>query len=330
MAMELDIVTGATGQVGLSLCRTLVAAGRSVRAVVQPGDPGDATLRAAGVQVAYADVRDEPALRAALLGGHHLYHLAAIVSTSSVHSPRLWQVNVEGARHAATLAHQLGLRRMVYFSSIVVFDPQPRGEPLDESRPRMPVAACTPYVQSKVVGERVVREQVRRGLDAVIVHPTVVIGPNETHHLGVVNSLLVRYFERQLPAVFAGGFDAVAAADVVAGAIAAARRGQPGHSYILGGQWHSVQELLRRVQPRCGVPVPRIAVPIAMARTGLPVIDLVARVTHRPPAFTSEDLRQLAGNRKISWAKAERALGYRPTGLDDALASVHDEWQRER
>ncbi|MCA9711216.1 MAG: NAD-dependent epimerase/dehydratase family protein [Myxococcales bacterium] len=327
--VEIDVVTGATGQVGLELCRTLAAAGRSVRALVLPRDPSAPALREAGVEVVEGDVRDASALRAALRGGRHLYHLAAIVSTTARHDPRMWQVNVEGARLAAGLSRELGLR-MVYFSSIVVFDPDPLDHPLDEDRPRVPVAGSSPYVQSKVAGEQVVRAEVERGLDAVIVHPTVVVGPNETHHVGVVQSLLHRYFERRLPAVFTGGFDAVAASDVVAGAIAAASRGRSGHGYILGGTWHPVQALLRRAQPLCGAPVPRIAVPLALARAGLPAADLVARLTRQPPALTAEDLRQLAGNRRISTAKARRELGYDPTGLDDALARVHAEWQRRR
>jgi len=327
--MEFDVVTGATGQVGLDLCRALRAAGRSVRAAVLPGDPGEGPLSEAGVEVVHADVRDAPALREAIDGAHHLYHLAAIVSTTDTHDPRMWQVNVEGARNAAIAARELGVRRMIYFSSIVVFDQQPLDRPVDETRARATVSGAAPYVQSKVVGERVVREQIEQGLDAVVVHPTVVIGPNETHHAGVVQNLFHRYFDRQLPAVFAGGFDAVAVADVVAGAMAAATRGRRGESYILGGQWHSVRDLLRRVRPLCGAPVPRVAVPISLARIGLPVVGIVARVTGQPPAFTPEDLRQLVGNRRISTAKAQQELDYHPDGLDAALRRVHERWRAQ-
>ena len=328
MSFVQSVVTGATGQVGLELCRGLRAAGKSVRAVVLPGDPAEDRLRELGVELVEADVRDASALRRAFAGATDLYHLAAIVSTTAHHDRRMWQVNVEGARNAARAARELGLRRMIYFSSIVVFDPEPLDGPLDEARPRLAAAAASPYVRSKIVGEQVVREQVDRGLDAVLVHPTVVIGPNEVHHVGVVQTLLFNYFSGRLPAVFAGGFDAVAAGDVVDGAMRAADRGRSGESYILGGEQHTLQGLLRRASILCGARVPRIAIPLPLARVGLPLVGAVARITGTRPAFTPEDIRQLDGNPHISTAKARQELGYRPDGLDRALKLVHEEWRR--
>lgn len=329
MSLAQSVVTGATGQVGIELCRGLRAAGQSVRAVVLPGDRAAAQLRALGVEICEGDVRDAAALRRAYAGAVDLYHLAAIVSTTASHDLRMWQVNVEGARNSARVARELGLRRMVYFSSIVVFDPEPRHQPLDERRRRVAVAAGSPYVRSKVVGEATVREQLDAGLDVVVVHPTVVIGPNETHHVGVVRSLLFNYFAGRLPAVFAGGFDAVAVNDVVAGAIAAAARGRVGESYILGGEYHSILALLRRTRELCGASVPRVAIPLGLARMGLPAVSAAAWLSRRPPAFTPEDLRQLDGNTHINTAKARQELGYRPHGLDHALRMVHEEWQRQ-
>ncbi len=326
----LHVVTGATGQVGLELCRALRAAGKPVRAVVLPRDPAIPRLQADGVEIAVADVRDPVALQAAFTGADTIHHLAAMVSTSARHDPRLWQVNVEGARNTTLAARDVGARRLLYFSSIVVFDPSPLEQTLDETRARLPVAHGSPYVRSKVVGEQVVRAAMTRGLDAVIVHPTVVIGPNETHHIGVVHSLFTAYFDKKLPAVFRGGFNAVAVGDLVAGAIAAAERGRSGESYILGGAHASLTQILERTRPLCDAPVPRFSIPLGLARAGLPVVGAIARLTRSRPAFTHEDLRQLAGNARISSDKAARELGYRCDGLDAALRLVHAEWLARR
>lgn len=328
--MPIDVVTGATGQVGLELTEALLARGQGVRAVVLPGDPQAAALRERGVEVIEADVRDAEAMTRAVDGARHVFHLAAIVDTTPSHDLRMWQVNVEGARNVARAAREAGVARMVYFSSIVVFEQDPLDRPLDERRPRVPPAAAGPYVRTKIVGEQVVREQIERGLDAVIVHPTVVIGPNETHHVGVVQSLLFTYFDGKLPAVFAGGFNAVASSDVVAGAVAAAHEGRRGESYILGGQWHSILELLRRTKKVSGATVPKIAIPVPLARMGVPLAQAFARVTGTKPAVTPEDLNQLVGNPHINCAKAERDLGYRPRGLDAALEAVHRQWLSQR
>jgi len=326
------VVTGATGQVGLELCRTLMLAGGSVRAIVLAGDPAASRLRELGVEVVLGDACDERSLEEGFAGADTVYHLAAIVSTSARLDPRMWQVNVEGPRHACRAALAAGVRRLVYFSSIVVFDPAPYDRPLDETRRRLPVTVGSPYVRSKVRGEAIVREYAAGELDAVIVHPTVVVGPNETHHFGLVQSLFHPYFARKLPAVFGGGFDAVAATDVVAGAIAAAQRGRCGESYILGGQWHSLSELLKRAQPLCGasIPVPRVSIPLGVARGASGLVAAFAWLTRTRPAFTREDIRQLDGNQQITCAKAHSELGYDPSSLDLELQRVYDEWRAQR
>ena len=60
-------ITGITGQVGGSVARTLLAAGKSVRAVVRDQKKGEAWARQ-GCEVAPADMNDAGALRKAFAG----------------------------------------------------------------------------------------------------------------------------------------------------------------------------------------------------------------------------------------------------------------------
>lgn len=324
----MDVVTGASGQIGFELVRELLARGEAVRAIVVPGDRTAEPLRRTGAEVVEADVRDHAALVRAFAGARHLHHLAAVVSTSPRFELRMWQVNTEGVRNAVRAAREVGIARMIYFSSIVVFDAAPLDHPLDEHRARLAPAKVSPYVCAKIVAERIVRDHVAAGLDAVVVHPTVVIGTRELHHRGVVRTLFHGAFAGRLPAVVAGGFDAVAAADVARGAIAAAQRGRSGESYILGGQHHGLVDLLERTRALVGTSVPRLVIPQRVGRIGVPIAAMLARMTGTRPAITAEDLRQLAGNPHICSAKAQRELGYRAHGLDDALVAVHAEWLR--
>ncbi|HGG57809.1 MAG TPA: hypothetical protein ENK31_08450, partial [Nannocystis exedens] len=65
---KLNVVTGATGQVGIELCQILVERGEPVRAVVLEGDPATSRLRELGVEVVIGDACDESSLCAGFAG----------------------------------------------------------------------------------------------------------------------------------------------------------------------------------------------------------------------------------------------------------------------
>lgn len=317
--MTLTVITGATGQVGLHLVDELLARGRRVRAVVLPGDEG---LAGRDVEVVRGDVRDERSLREAFRGAESVFHLAAIVSTESTAPPALFPVNVGGARNAARAAREAGVRRFVHFSSMVVFDPRPLDRPLDETRPRA-TNGVSPYTRSKLLGEVAVRAEVARGLDAVVVHPTVIVGPNETHHDGIVQGFFAKHFAGTLPSLVEGGFNLVDVLDVVRGALLAEAKGRAGESYILGGRQYTVPELAALCTAISGRPSPRMRVPLGVARGVLPLVTLGSRALRMRPPYNAEDLAQLGGNRDIRSDKAARELGYEPRPIDDAVRRVH-------
>lgn len=323
MTNGLTVVTGPTGQVGMHLVDALVSRGRRVRAMVLDGDEGLRT-RAHEIEIVRGDVRSLDSLRAAFESADVVYHLAAIVSTADAPGPLLAQVNIEGAANAARAAREAGVRRFIHFSSIVVFDPEPRAAPLDETRARLVGPAASAYTRSKIAGEDAVLAEVERGLDALIVHPTVVIGPYETHHRGIVQNLLAKQMDGLLPALVSGGLNAVDVRDVVDGALLAEEKGRTGERYILGGRWYSLPEFSRLAAEAGLGPSPALHMPLSVARALLPASSLLSRALKMAPLFTTEDIRQLDGNRDIRTEKAERELGYRPRPINEALTRCRD------
>ncbi len=109
------------------------------------------------------------------------------------------------------------------------------------------------YDHSKARAEREVLAGVERGLDAVILNPTAVLGPFdfEPSRMGRV---LLDLQRGALPALVAGGFDWVDARDVCAAAIAAEDRGRRGERYLLSGSYASVVDLAALVAEISGTP----------------------------------------------------------------------------
>ncbi len=306
------IVTGASGHIGANLVRELLARGDRVRVLVHRNARA---LDGLDVELARGDVLDPDSLRAAFTGAEIVYHLAAVISIVGDPHGKVRAVNVGGAENAARAALECGVGRMVHCCSVHAFNMRGEG-PLDETGPRVSDDAWrhAAYDRSKAEGERRVRAVIAEGLDAVIVHPTGVIGPFdfEPSRMGQV---FLRLYRRSLPSLVDGGFDFVDVRDVVQGLIAAAEQGRSNESYLLPGHHRRITEIAAIAQGITGKRSPRLTLPIGVARLGVPVMRMIAAVTGSEPLYTTESLQALHGSLEIDVAKARRELGYsaRPT-----------------
>jgi len=311
-------VTGATGHVGANLVPALVQRGDDVRVLVHDND---APLEGLDVERLRGDVRDAGSLRRVFEGVDVVFHLAAIISIDGDRHGLVRSVNVDGARNAARAALEAGVDRMVHFCSVHAFDQSPLDQPLDETRARVPDERGRPaYDRSKAAGERGVREVIAEGLDAVILHPTGIVGPGD-HEPSRMGRVLLDLYHRSLPSLVHGGFDWVDVRDVVQSALSAADRGRTGESYLLSGRWGSVAEVAALACEATGVRPPRLTAPQWLARVGAPFTTAWGRITGREPLYTAESLAALRANRHIVCDKAAAELGHTPRPL---RASIRD------
>ncbi len=321
------VVTGGTGHIGCNLVRTLLEQGDEVRVLLQGSQP-PASLAGLDVEYCPGDVRDVDTMRRAFAGRQRLYHLAAIISISGDHGGLVPAVNVEGARNAAQAALESGIERMVHFCSVHAFRQDPLDQVLDESRSRVPPQGGDhpAYDRSKAAGELAVREFLSKGLDIVLVHPTGVIGPND-YEPSRMGRLFLDLFHRRMPSLIEGGFDWVDVRDVVDAAIAAGDRGLSGESYLLSGNWRSVDALAAICSQITGVRSPALTTPMWLARAAAPFSLAYADLSGREPLFTPESLAALRANRTLSYEKATHAWGYSPRSVEESVLDIYTSFQ---
>ena len=322
---RVDVVTGGAGHVGSSLVAALRAGGREVR-VVDLREPS-AALRL-GADWVRADVRDEERLRPAIEGAAIVYHLANVISVTGPMGGLVASVNVDGTRTAAAAAAAAQVRRFVYCSSIHAYDlGARRGTIVDESSPPCSGWSVPAYGWSKLAAEEVVRRAIDRGLDAVIVNPTAVIGP-EDEAPSRMGAVLLALWHRRLPAFVSGGFDWVDVRDVAAAMVAAAERGRTGENYLLPGHRRSFPELAQLAADCAPIAVTRRTAPMWLAVLGSPVATVIARRTGNPLLPTREALRPLRAFPVVNGAKAARELGHRPRAIEQTLADLYEYFER--
>lgn len=245
-------------------------------------------------------------------------HLAAHISIRGAGNKDIEKINITGTENLLREVKQHTGQRLIHFSSIHAFRQSPGDEVLDESRV-LAVNDTILYNHTKAVGEQLVRQAVEEGLDAIIINPTAVIGPNDFRP-SLLGQAIISVYKNKLPALVPGGYDWVDVRDVVKGTILAMEKGKKGERYLLSGHWKSLEELARVICRIRNMGGPPPMVPFWLARIGAPFLGVYASVKGTDPLYTDESLTILKeSHRMISCGKAERELDYHPRPFEETI-----------
>ncbi|RSK51118.1 NAD-dependent epimerase/dehydratase family protein [Hymenobacter rigui] len=175
-------VTGGSGLVGSFLLIALVGQGQPVRALYRQQIP--ALPVADAIEWVQGDIRDALLLRQALDGVTHVFHCAGLVSYAPQDEEELLRVNVEGmAALVDACLERPGIRLGVVSSVAALGGGASTTEEaagplvLDEQAKWDLGAAHNQYATSKYLGELEVWRGISEGLQAVMVNPSVILGP---------------------------------------------------------------------------------------------------------------------------------------------------------
>lgn len=217
----------------------------------------------------------------------------------------------------------------MHVSSTHARNPKPFDQPLDEDRPLVNDPRLPPYDRSKALGELEIQKGIERGLDAIILIPSGILGPYDFRPSLVGEGLLLMQ-RGALPALITGGYNWVDARDVAAGAVRAADVADPGSRYILSGHWYSIREVAVLAAQISGRRAPRLVVPLGLAELGLPVMEKLTVLRGSQPLYTRAMLSALRSNRYITHARASRDLGYAPRPFLETLHDTLDWFARQK
>lgn len=313
-------ITGASGHIGGVLCQQLLAKGYDIGILVYQSKISLDVPQEIGSITNSRDVdnfvKQYP----------YIIHLAADISVDKRSKAVMWETNVEGTRNVAQACLKYGVKRLVHFTSIAAIDQFPLDQTLNEERALVVDSSfsATSYGKSKAEAERVVLAYVNKGLDAVMVAPTSVLGPMDFKPSVLGQSLLDMYYNR-IPAVVKGGQDWVDVRDIAQGTIAALEKGRSGEKYLLGSEFYTIQELAQMIGDIYQRKVPTLALPFWLARLGVPFEEYKSKRSGKPNGFTQEGLTALKyGNTSISHEKASKELGYQPRTVRESLKDTLD------
>jgi dihydroflavonol-4-reductase len=316
------LVTGATGFLGASLVRQLLARGEAVRVSARKG-ADRRNIDGLDVEIVEADLSDPATLPAAAKGITALYHCAADYRLWVRDPAAMLRTNVDGSVALIRAAASAGAKRIVYTSSVAALGINKDGTPGTEETPVSYGDMVGIYKQSKYLAEQAVQALVRdEKAPVVIVNPSTPIGPRDIKPTPT-GRIIVEAANGKMPAFVQTGLNIAHVEDVAHGHILAFEKGVIGARYILGGEDLTLEQILQIVCAAVGRRAPTVKLPIAAVLPIAYAAEMAARLLpHWEPFATVDGVKMARKLMYFSSAKAIRELGYRSRPATEALTDA--------
>lgn len=314
--MTKALVIGATGFIGGHIAKKALEAGWQVSGLRR--DPnGLGHLAGEKLEWITGDLDQPSSLVEAMSGMDYVFHAGAFFPTS--YDPRLAQSQLDLAaeqmQNVIRAARQAGIKRLVYTSSLTTIGLPPAGEGrlADERDIYQPGSLPgNVYYEAKSIMEELALEACGVGCEIVILNPTLVMGPGDTHLSS--SEILLLIARGKAWAVPPGTINIIDARDLAEAQISAARKGRSGQRYILGGDNYPIREAAAIIAEIAGVRPPAFTIPAGL-------IDLYLAASRElpfiPPApYHLQAYRHWQG---FQVEKAREELGLRNRTLQETV-----------
>ncbi|MBK9090763.1 MAG: NAD-dependent epimerase/dehydratase family protein, partial [Holophagales bacterium] len=211
---------------------------------------------------------------------------------------------------------EAGVRLLVHLSSLTVLGLPRDGRVISESTPTALPAAGDFYTESKLEGERSVREaHGPAGLSTTVVRPGAIWGPGDPN----VVPRIVRLLRRGAMPYVDGGRNLLGLSyvdNLVLGLVLAAEtEAAAGQLYhVTDGEEITAREAIDAIADALGVGRPRVSLPRWAVLGAAAFVEASASVLRlrRPPPLTRYGVRFVSCHARYDLGKARRELGYEP------------------
>ncbi len=314
MDKKLYLVTGAAGFLGSAVCRKLLERGAQVRALVLPGDVSVKYLPD-GIDIIYGDLcsRDDLSrfFKDTDMFETYVLHIASIVTVNPEYSKKVMDVNVGGTENIIAFCRERKIKKLVYCSSTGAI-PEEKSGAIHECEGQIPIdperiRGC--YSLSKALATNLVLKAAAEGLEACVVHPSGILGP-EDFAMGETTKTLVDIINGKMPAGIDGSFNLCDVRDLANGIISASEKGSSGECYILGNEPVSFKEFTSLVAEESGCRPIKLFLPVGAAGFLAGIMEKKAKKNGEKPLMTRFSVYNLARNNNFDSGKAKRELGY--------------------
>ena len=324
--MSIALITGSSGHVGSNLIRELSKQDYKIRCIDFDGD--HRAYEGFDVELIKGDITNKESLHPIFKNVDIVFHTAALINLDRRYEKQIRQVNVEGTRNVCEAAVKAGVKKLIHFSSVDAFYRFPIEEPLLESRSLIDDPNAVPYDLSKADGQKIVLKFCEKDLDASIIHPTSIVGPNDFKP-GLPMQEMVNLANGKRKLFPNWGYNFVDVRDLCITAISAVKLGRTGQNYIVGGEYHLYSYIAELMKQQLGRTVLLTTIPNFVSYLGLPYEYIKSLITGKPRVLTIDTLHTgKTGNKVVPSTLAREELGHSPRPLEETIYDMVSFFQK--
>ena len=302
---ETVLITGANGFVGSRLCALLIEKGYQV--IAQVRKTSDLSLlKDLKVEYRYGDVTQSETLPQLIRGVDYVIHNAGVIKARRRET--YFAVNEQGTRDLleAVVAHNPGVKRVVYVSSVAAAGPSKPGQPVKETDPPRPI---TTYGESKLAGERVTLSYADR-LPVTVVRPPGVYGPGDRGIYSMFKAVWLHF--RPLIGDSRRKLQIVHVDDLCEGIACALKAPvKSGGVYFIAEkdayEYGELIDLLVAASRRWAIP---LFLPSPLFRAIAAIFEFAFKAVGATPLLTREKTRELNASWEMDISRARTELGF--------------------
>jgi dihydroflavonol-4-reductase len=324
------LVTGGSGLLGSHFLYELTKEGKRVKALRRKGsdisrvrnifsyytnDPDQLLSRIEWVE---GDLLDFASIEEALEGVTEVYHAGAVVSFYPKDHKTMLNVNINGTANLVNLALEKKIAKFCYVSSVATLGRAENKGLSNEETYWQQGSRNSVYSISKYGAEREVWRGMEEGLNAVIVNPSVILGPGYWDDNSGLFTLVykgLKYYTRGI-----NGF--VDVRDVAMTMKKVMEQNLFNQRFVVSAENRSYQEIFTLMAKYLGKPAPTVHVPPVMSSIAWRIESARSFLTGSKPEVTREMANTTTQQFFFSSEKIKKALGFTFKPIDESVKEV--------
>lgn len=333
MKEEISLVTGANGHLGNNLVRLLLSKNHKVRASVRNMNNKE-PFESLACEVVQADITDKESLKKAFKGVTNLYAVGANFSMWAKNPKvEIYDNNVKGTQNVFDIANEVGVKNIVFISSIASLDftklPANVDNGYNKDRRNW-------YYNSKNDSDKLALQLGEKyGIRTVLTLPSAMIG-SEAHKLSYSNNLVYQIMNGEIPVDTNISINWIDVKDVALGCYNAMQKGKDGHRYILANETHiSMQDSVKIAAnnfPELKLKTP-VKPPKWILYTVATLMELGSKITGKEPLLQRQYLDMFYGlHQDFDITKSKNEIDFKPKSskkaLLEAITYLKNDWSK--